>query len=819
MGRRRKKNQLPRPEKARGWLDTLTDPRTIRAAAPPEVPGDFRITGASEGFELQGEEAAGDGRPALKKFSMTAYTGVPMRLAGFPFPVVVDLSGMSAPRGSGPILKGHDPDAIVGHWTKAEVMARQIKLAGVISNYGDAADEVRSRASEGFPWQASIGASAQRMEYVDSGEDVYVNGRKWQGPLYVARQTMLGEVSFVPIGADGATSAVVAARPTQGDGTVNFEQWLKAAGIDPATLSAAGRLLLQGAYDAEVKAKSAPPVVPPVVPPVASPPITAAGNPANPPAPPLDFAAEYQRQIEAGRRAAADEVLRVTQITARCRKHGVTDVEIEGADGKKVTVNLEAHAIREGWTADQAELHALRAARPTVPGGLVFATNKPEVSDAVLEAAILHAARHEFKLDDDDFYFDTLEGGQRVRRVPERMQREAQGELKARYTDQVQQAAHTHFRGRITPHQVFALCLRAAGHGRDFDMKSESGIKTMLATWDHVDKQQMLRAEGASTMSISNVLANVLNKFALMGYLFVEQAYREFCAIRSVNDFKPAKSINLLGSTMFKKFGPTGELENFSLGDQAFANQAQPYGGILTIPWTHLVNDDLGILTGVPRKVGQGAGLALNDVIWALVKAMLAGTINGDDGLAFFRTTSLTTDAAAQAGTAYKPNKLTGGGSALSSAALTAAKALFDNQIDPNGNPLGFDGTTPVLIHGPTNWRAATELASYPQLVYGGGAAALQPQGNVWAGRFKPVMSRYMENANYVNSATAWLLAFDPMALAFLEIAFLNGVDTPTVLQAGPDYQFDRLGISIRGTMPFGVTQQNFRAATYAVGA
>jgi hypothetical protein len=377
---------------------------------------------------------------------------------------------------------------------------------------------------------------------------------------------------------------------------------------------------------------------------VTSPPVlTAGGQTAE------QFQAAMSLAIEAAqkkaREDAAAEVVRVTQITARCRKHNVTDVEIEGADGKKVTVNLEAHAIREGWTADQAELHALRAARPTVPGGLVFATNKPELNEAVMEAAILHAARHEFKLDDDDFYFDTVEGGHKVRRVPERMQREAQGELKARYTDQVQQAAHTHFRGRITPHQVFALCLRAAGHGRDLDMKSETGIRTMLATWDHVDKERMIRAEGASTMSISNVLANVLNKFALMGYLFVEQAYREFCAVRSVNDFKPAKSINLLGSVMFQKFGPTGELANFSLGDQAFANQAQPYGGILTIPWTHLVNDDLGILTGVPRKVGQGAGLALNDVIWTLVKALLAGTINGDDGNAFFRTTSLTTAA------------------------------------------------------------------------------------------------------------------------------------------------------------------------------
>jgi hypothetical protein len=57
------------------------------------------------------------------------------------------------------------------------------------------------------------------------------------------------------------------------------------------------------------------------------------------------------------------------------------------------------------------------------------------------------------------------------------------------------------------------------------------------------------------------------------------------------------------------------------------------------------------------------------------------------------------------------------------------------------------------------------------------------------------------------------------MALAFIELAFLNGVDTPTVLQAGPDYQFDRLGISIRGTMPFGCNQQNFRGGVYNQGS
>jgi hypothetical protein len=808
MARRKKAKRRRRPETA----PALTDPLTIRAAGvlAADVPGSFRISGASADFQILAEDGGGDvdaaGKPVLKKFAMTAYTGVPMRLAGFQWPVIVDLAGLSPPRDSGPILKGHDPESIVGHWTKAEASSQRIKLAGVMSGVGDAAKEVMQTAANGFPWQASIGASSNRMEFVDRGEEVNVNGRNWQGPLYVSRQTVLGEVSFVPIGADNATSALVAARPTSGDGSVNFETWLKAAGFDPATLPDNQKKLLKAAYDAEMRAAGTPVVTPPAAP------VNAAGA-AGAVVPPVDIAAEFAQQLAAGRKLIADESKRVGAIDLLCSRYGVSEVEIDGADGKKVKVNIKAHAVEAGWAPNEVELHLLRAARPTVPGGLVFSNSTPEVNEVVLEAAVLQAARHQFHLEDDDFYFSTMEG-QKVRRVPEKVQRETQRDLKARYTDQAMQAAHTMFKGRIAPKQLMQVYFRANRHTQELDLSGEVGVKNAMMAWDHFERERTIRGEGSSTMSLSNVLANVLNKFALQGYLFVEQAWRDICGVRPVNDFKPTKSINLLGDVMYKQLGPSGEIANASLGDQAFANQATPYGRILTIPWTHQVNDDLGILTGVPVKIGQGAGLSLNDVLWALVAKMAAGTVNGDDGNAFFRTGSSSTP-----GSAYKANKMSGGTSALSSAALTTAKALFDNQVDPNGNPLGFDGLTPILLHPPTLWRVATELTKYAQLVYGGGAAALQPQGNVWAGMLKPVMSRYLESANYGNSATGWYVLFNPMALAAIEICFLNGVDSPAVLQAGPDYQFDKLGISIRGTMPFGITQQNFRAAVYSVGA
>jgi hypothetical protein len=66
-------------------------------------------------ISLQAAEAADEGKPALRKFSMVAYTGGAMRLGGWPYPVVVDLAGMRVTRKSRPILKDHDRASIVGH--------------------------------------------------------------------------------------------------------------------------------------------------------------------------------------------------------------------------------------------------------------------------------------------------------------------------------------------------------------------------------------------------------------------------------------------------------------------------------------------------------------------------------------------------------------------------------------------------------------------------------------------------------------------------------------------------------------------------------
>lgn len=812
-------------------------PKAIKRDEPRE----FCATAVGVACAITAEAGEG-GDKKLGTFTGNAYTGVPMRPQGWWGPIVIDLAGVKVPNQHRPVLRQHDHEKIVGHTTEVKVEKDGIKVAGVFSGHDSPhAKEITSLAKNGFQWQLSIGATPIRTEYLEAGEETEVNGQTVHGPMTISRETELGEVSFVPLGADGATSADVSASKGRGImGARAALKAMKAAGnvragkysdddIEKMSEEDAKAALKKcmaeekegteaeddeetEAEDEDVDAEDDEDEKPKAS-------KSAKGGPAVKAA----KGKSGWKGVAAQRKAAADEERRVGGIRACLRKFpGAEQIKLKNG----TTVDLVPHAIEAGWSVEKAErtaeLHVLRAGRPGpgvgVPGGLAYSTTSPEVSEAVLEAAVLHAARHEFALNDDSFYTEpTPDGKGTVRRVPVHLQREVQGQLAARYTDKVQQYAHTMFKGRITPHQIIQAGFAAWGHRHELDLSGEHGVRSMLKAWDHYDGSG-IRADGASNLSISNILSNVQNKFALQGYLFTEQAWRDVCAIRNVKDFKPTKSINLLGDVMYKQVGSTGELANASLGDQAFANQAQPFGRILTIPWTHIVNDDLGMLTGVPVKIGQGAGLAVNDQIWALWKAMTTSAVKGDDGNDFFRTTSSNTAEKRQSGLAYLPNKLTGAGSAFGDAGLKAAMALFWNQIDPNGNPLGFDGLQPVLLHGPTLWRDVTAQAQAPAIVYGGASAANAPNSNPWQGKYKPVMSRYIENANYGNTTTGWWLLFNPIALAVIEVCFLNGVDTPAVLQAGPDYQFDRLGISIRGTMPFGSNQQNFRGGVYAVG-
>lgn len=773
-----------------------------------DKPREFRIAGvqAAGALKITAEPDGGDGKK-LATFEGRAYTGAVMRPQGWGTPLIVDLDGVKVPSQHRPALRQHDHQQIVGHTNSITVSKDGIDIAGVFSGQPEHVEKVTVPAKNGFQWQLSIGANPTRTEFLEAGQTATVNGREVTGPLVISRETELGENSFVPLGADGDTSAVVSA--SKGGQSMFAKAALKLArsqGVAAAmsfsddeidkmnedTAKAALKKCMKAEDDDDEKPKEDEKP-------------KAKAKAADDEEKDEEKKTEAARtaRIQAARKAEADEYRRVSAIKAACQKHGVSRVKLE--DGKEV--DLLPHAIEAGWSANDAELYALRSARPGANvgnGPTVYVTNAPILNEAVLEAAVFDALRGSFQLFDKEFYQHGDEGR---RRVPEREERRITAELNGRYTDQVRQAAHTHFRGRIGLQQLLTTLAAANGYRGPATFNDPNGWGDVAA---HLSGQ--IRADGPSTVSTPATLANVQNKFLLQGYLFTEQAFLEICAVQPVKDLKPTKSVQLFGDFVFRPLNVSGEMQHGSIGDNPYANQAALEARMVNLPLQYLINDDLGAFGQVPMMLGRGWGLRVNDLVWT--KFLAPGTDEGGSTNFFAATHTIT-------GQSGNSNNNTGAGSTLSSAGLQAAKLLFDRQVDPAGKPLGLDAE--ILLYPPELDTAATELMNAQFIIMAGlastAAASKQPNTNIWKGRFKPVMSRYLSNSALSGySTTAHYLLANPAVCPVIQIAALNGQMTPTIQTAGQDWQFNMLGISMRGWGGVGVNMQNFRGGVKSDG-
>ena len=643
-------------------------------------------------------DAAADGSSAaaLPKFRMVAYTGGPMRVAGWRHPVIIDLAGLSIPSQARPIRFGHDPLSGVGHTDAIRVEGGQLIATGIVSRDTPAAREVVVSSKNGFPWQASVGAGVEEFEFVKEGLKVTVNGTQYNGPVNVVRKSSLGEISFVDLGADGATSASVAAQASVPPGDPDMD--------DSQTST-------QGDTDTT-------PTTPVTPPPVTAPSIAAQNN--------------INAAIEEMRRAHATELERIAAIRRL----------YSGA-----LPSVEARAIREGWNLEKAELEKIRAMRPEIPA---IHIQQNAINSSVLEAACYLSA-----------------GLTNIEEVTE---------------EQALDVANRRFRGGIGLQELLLEAAWANGYsGRNF----RDHRAVMRAAFGN-----RIEASSVSNIDIGAILANVANKFLLDGFFHVERTWRNICAVRNVSDFKTVTSYRLIGKDQYELVAPGGEIKHGNLGNESYTNKADTYALMLSVDRRDIINDDLGAITTVPRKLGRGSGLKINDVFW---------------------TTFMNNSAFFSAG---NKNFLAGTDTVLSIDGLTKAEVAYYDMVDSDGKPIG---TMPAILVVPTALSAIGSQLYKSTEMKDNTPNARVPITNPHNGKFRVEVSRYLSNSNYVgNSAKAWYLLSDPNDLPLIEVAFLNGQEAPTIETAEAD--FNVLGVQMRGYHDFGASLQDTRAAIKSKG-
>lgn len=166
------------------------------------------------GGEVELQAAGADG---TKRVEILAYSGGPMRVAGFG-DVVLNLAGMDLPQQL-PLLADHNPalDRTVGS-ARPTIQNHRLVASGRIITSGTTAEQLIQLARAGVPIAASIGAEPIERSFIKPGDKVTVNGRTFTAGaagLTFVNKSRLKEISLVSIGADSGATATIAAQGNQ----------------------------------------------------------------------------------------------------------------------------------------------------------------------------------------------------------------------------------------------------------------------------------------------------------------------------------------------------------------------------------------------------------------------------------------------------------------------------------------------------------------------------------------------------------------------------------------------------------------------------
>lgn len=713
--------------------------------------------------------APSDGQaPAkTKRFSLVAYTGEPLEQCWSDAPIVVDLAGLDLTGAAIPILYDHMDfaDCIVGQAEKVSISNGQVIVEGPFIEVNEAAKLIAKLAAAGYKFQASIGADIQAKEFVAAGATVNVNGRDYAGPVYVARKTVLREISFVVLGADRKTSALVARRKIRGGVMPSFDdfvaQMATLLGVDPSTLDETQTAGMQLAYqqyvggedegdsdedvdaatgdgadndtEEETPAATTPPTPTPAAassPPVQvkakSPPVAVPINPAN---------------FIAAQRA---EAARQTQINFLCA-HNPTHWVRARKGGPLQEVSLAAHAIAKGWTTEQVKdvldrqtkVNEMRAKQPQAGPFLVSRSHEKDCTLQALQGALLLRAGRPL---DAKVYASSHPGAQAF---PVWLRASVNDDARQRFME----AAHGYAQMSLV--DVARESLRLAGKNIP------------------VNRSSMIQA-AFSGGTLSSIFTTNVNTILVATYLEGPDTTATWTREVDVNDFKLNERPRMTKGGGLKLLPPGGTADHITRSDVGESYKAKRYAAQWQIDEQNMIDDSFDALGDSPREMGLAAARLRPDLVYAhlMSNPTLAATTR-----ALFNATD--------------GNLKTG--SALSAATIKTAiatmKLFRENSVNLNIEPTH-------LVAPPTVSWTARELLNSTMNVIAGTAGSITERGdsNVLKGLLQPVEEARLENgvidpvteSLQAGSASTWYVV--STRIPTIEVAYLRGSGrSPTV--------------------------------------
>lgn len=304
---------------------------------------------------------------------------------------------------------------------------------------------------------------------------------------------------------------------------------------------------------------------------------------------------------------------------------------------------------------------------------------------------------------------------------------------------------------------------------------------------DHMEIAK--RAIAHSTSDFAVLLGNVFNKVLLAAYGVIPDTWRSFAKVGTVSDFRESQRYRAGTFGDLDTIPEGGEYKYGTISDgEANPISAKTKGKMFSVTRQLLINDDLGALTNILQLMGRGAARTIEKDVYALLALNSGLGPVMADGKTLFHADH---------------GNLASSGAAPDIATIAAMSQAMQTQT------FGGDyiDVPPSLFLGPLAIAEQVKVLNASQ--YDPESNKFQKPNQV-RGLFSTIVGTPRLTGN------AWYMFADKDAEPVIEVAFLNGVQTPYTEQR-EGWNVD--GIEYKVRMDYGVGAVGYRGARRNPGA
>lgn len=286
------------------------------------------------------------------------------------------------------------------------------------------------------------------------------------------------------------------------------------------------------------------------------------------------------------------------------------------------------------------------------------------------------------------------------------------------------------------------------------------------------------------------LLENVMHKTLLGAYALQADTWTAFCARGSVSDFRAHNRYRVGSLSNLESKTELGEFRNKTIPDGEKASiTAATKGNIINISREAVINDDMGALTGLAASLGRAAKRTVESDVYATLALNSGMGPTLGDGVTLFHANHNNVSTGAPTVTSFE-----------------AARVVLSAQRDVSGND--YLALTPAVWLGPDGISGQARVVV--NSTYDPDAANKLQRANIAAGMVSTIVGTPRL------SSTPWYFFADPSQAPVLEVAFLDGIDTPYIeLENG----FSVDGARWKVRLDYGIAGVDYRGAVRSTGA